>query len=334
MARYIAMMPEGIRMDTFEVGTAKAGAGEVATGELCVATGMDARDVHIPVAIIRGAEPGPTLLVEGGLHGVEIATIAICRRLLETLDPNTLSGTVVLAPQLNPWAFQASSRQTPQDFQDMNRVFPGSQGTTLSFQVAQVVAEQLLDIADYVIDCHSCNPPSLHFTILGVEGDTQVQKQSLAMAQAFGYPIVQAGTNYHGTLSGYCLESGKPTITPEFVFSRRLDSLSIETGTVGIMNVLRSLDMVDEEIESFQVPGAFDDVRSYQSIHAEKGGVCYFTKNCGDTVRQGEVIAELRTIWGHEVELIRSPVDGIVIAYPLQANQAVMSGDKVAYIAS
>lgn len=321
-------------MSSLQIGTAQADNGNAARGYLKVATGMDGRDVEIPIGIVRGSEPGPTLLVEGGLHGVEIATIAICRQLMGRLDPTRLSGTVVLAPQLNPWAFQSSIRYTPQDFQDMNRVFPGTAGTTLSFQVARVISRELLDIADYVIDCHSCNPPSLHFTILGVEGSDQVQEQSLAMAQAFGYPIVRAGTNYHGTLSGYCLESGKPTITPEFVFSRRLDSLSVETGTAGVMNVLQSLGMVPGDLEEVRVPGAFDEVRSYQSVHAEQGGICYFTKSCGDHVTRGEVIAELRTIWGDEVEFIRSPVDGIVIAYPLQANQAVMSGDKIAYIAS
>lgn len=321
-------------MDSLQIGTAQAAQGEAARGELRVATGMDGRDVSIPIGIIRGARPGPTLLVEGGLHGIEIATIAICRQLMEQIDPGALSGTVILAPQLNPWAFLASVRQTPQDAQDMNRVFPGTGGTTLSFQVARVVTSQLLDIADYVIDCHSCNPPSLHFTILGVEGDGQVQAQSLAMAQAFGYPIVRAGTDYKGTLSGYTLSAGKPTITPEFVFSRRLDALSVATGTTGVLNVLRSLGMLTGACEPVNVPGAFPEVLTYQSVFALKGGICYFTKECGDRVTRGETVAELRTIWGEEIEQIVSPVDGVLIAYPLQANQAVMSGDKIAYIAS
>ncbi|MDP9469285.1 MAG: M14 family metallopeptidase [Chloroflexota bacterium] len=322
-------------MNRMTLGTVSVASGEVAIGELPVATGMDAREVAIPLAVVRGRRSGPTLLVEGGLHGIEIATIDICRRLLrERLDPDRLSGTVLLAPQLNPWAFLASSRFTPQDAQDMNRVFPGTAGSTLSFQVARVVTRELLDPADFVIDCHSCNPPSLHFTIIGEEGSPAVREQSLAMARAFGYPVVNANTNYVGTLSGHCLAQGKPTITPEFVFSRRLDPISVRTGVTGILNVLRHLGMLAGDPEPVVVPGAFEELLTYRSISATKGGLCYFTKECGDRVAEGEPLAVLRDFWGEDPECIRAPQDGIVIAYPIQANQAVATGDKVAYLAS
>ncbi len=158
----------------------------------------------------------------------------------------------------------------------MNRVFPGTAGSTLSFRVARVVTRELLDPADFVIDCHSCNPPSLHFTIIGEEGSPAVREQSLAMARAFGYPVVNANTNYAGTLSGHCLTQGKPTITPEFVFSRRLEPVSVRTGVTGVLNVLRYLGMFEGDPEPVVVPGAFDEVLTYRSIGATKGGALLF----------------------------------------------------------
>jgi predicted deacylase len=320
--------------ETFQVGTARAAQGNVETGVLSIAIGMDAREVTIPVAVAHGIEPGPVLLVEGGLHGIEIATIEICRKLIqEQLIPGQLKGTVIVAPQLNPWAYMSSIRFTPQDCQDMNRVFPGTGGSTLSYQVARTVTRELLDRADYVIDCHSCNPPSLHFTIVGEEGTPDVRAKSTEMAQAFGYPIVNANTAYVGTLSGYCLAQGKPTITPEFVFSRRLDPLSIETGVTGVMNVLKLLGMTPGNIDEFEVPGAFDEIMTYVSVGATRGGLCFFTRQCGDRVRKGDQLAVLRDFWGNEMESIVAPHDGVVIAYPLQGNQAAGTGDKIAYLA-
>ncbi len=320
--------------ETFHVGTARAAQGTVETGVLPIAIGMDAREVTIPVAVAHGIEPGPVLLVEGGLHGIEIATIEICRKLIqEKLIPSRLKGTVIVAPQLNPWAYMSSIRFTPQDCQDMNRVFPGTGGSTLSYQVARVVTRELLDRADYVIDCHSCNPPSLHFTIVGEEGTPDVRAKSIEMAQAFGYPVVNANTAYVGTLSGYCLAQGKPTITPEFVFSRRLDPVSIETGVTGVMNVLKRLGMMPGNIEEVEVPGAFNEIMTYVSVGATRGGLCFFSRQCGDRVRKGDQLAVLRDFWGNEMESIVAPHDGIVIAYPLQGNQAAGTGDKIAYIA-
>lgn len=318
---------------SFTIGSATAEPGETATGTLPVAVGMDAREVTIPIGIVNGVRPGPVVLVEGGLHGIEIATVEVCRRLKEELVPAELAGTVVLAPQVNPWAFLASSRFTPQDSQDMNRVFPGATGGTLSHQVARVITRELLDPADIVIDCHSCNPPSIYFTIVGDEGSAEVRQRSIELAKAFGYPVVLANTAYSGTLAGYCLEQGKPTITPEFVFSRRFDRVSIETGAAGVRNVLRHLGMLDGAPERVEVPKPFEEVRTYRPLGATKGGFCFFEIECGDSVRAGETIAVLRDVWGGEMERILAPHDGVIIAFPLQGNQAAGTGDKIAYLA-
>lgn len=307
--------------------------GKITTGSLLVAYQSDGSPVSIPITVIRGEEEGPVLLVSGGIHGIEIVTVEIVRKLKEIIDSTKLKGTVIMAPVINPYAFWASMRYTPLDAMDMNRVFPGTAGTSLTYYLARTISEKLISPADYVIDCHSCNPPSLHFTIIGQEGSKEVKEQSLKMARAFGYPIVHAATNYSGTISGYCMEQGKACITPEFVFSRRLDQLSIQTGITGIMNVMRHLEMQDGEIERFEVPGAFNEELRYRSVHATKGGLVYFEKTLGQRVKPGEPVATIRDLWGNETEVILSPVDGIVIAYPLAGNQAAGTGDKVAYIA-
>ncbi len=320
--------------NTFSVGTATAAPGEISIGSLPIAIGMDAREMTIPIAVAHGKKSGPTLLIDGGLHGIEIVTLEICRQLVkERVDASQLSGTVVFAPQLNPWAFLSSIRFTPQDAQDMNRVFPGTQGSTLSFQVARVITRELLDRADYIVDCHSCNPPSLHFTIVGEEGTADVREKSIGMAKALGYPVVNANTAYVGTMSGYTLLQGKPTITPEFVFSRRFDNKSIQTGVTGMLNVMKHLGMLPGEIERFEVPGSFDQVRTYISLGVTRGGLVFFAKECGEHVKMGEPVAIVRDYWGTEIEKVIAPRDGIVIAYPLQGNQAASTGDKVAYLA-
>ncbi|CAH1687458.1 conserved hypothetical protein [Hyphomicrobiales bacterium] len=318
----------------YRLGTIECATGEAKTGELTIAHAMDGRRVTIPIAVVGGSRPGPTLLVAGGLHGIEIVTIEILRILLrETLDPAAVAGTVVLAPQLNPWAFHASHRLTPHDAQDMNRVFPGKTGSTLTGHAAQTITRELLDRADYLIDCHSCNPPSLHFTIVSEDGDPDVAQRSIAMARAFGYPVIFASSDHAGTARGYFVSCGKPAITPEFVFSRRMDPVSVTTGVVGVQNVMKSLSMLDGAIETISVAGHFAEALDYRVLSAKQGGICRLLKTCGDRVKAGEALVSLHGIWGDEIETITAPVDGLLLAYPLQGNQAAASGDKVAYLA-
>lgn len=311
----------------------KVNKGEISENYLEVGYMSDSTKVSIPVTIIKGLEDGPVLLIAGVMHGTEISTIEIIRKVKGMVSPERLKGTIIMSPVINPYAYRSSTRHTPSDSVDMNRVFPGTQGSSLTYSLAREVSEKLIAPADYVIDCHSCNPPSMQFTIIGKEGEEKTRKESLEMARAFGFPIVFSGVPHVGTFSGYCMDQGKPCITPEFNFSRRLDKLSIDTGVIGVMNVIKHLNMLDGEIEQFNIPGGFEEELSYCAVYAKKGGVVYFEKEIGQHVKERETIATIRDLFGNEIEKIKSPYGGIVISYPLKGNQAAETGDYIAYIA-
>src|SRR5438046_4886015 len=59
-----------------------------------------ADDESRPVVTITGETPGPTLFVNGGLHGGEYPAIEAVIRLGKTLNPASISGTVILMPVL------------------------------------------------------------------------------------------------------------------------------------------------------------------------------------------------------------------------------------------
>ena len=50
----------------------------------------------IPVTKIPGVKPGSTLFISTGVHGYEFAPILAAERLADEIDPNSLSGTVLL----------------------------------------------------------------------------------------------------------------------------------------------------------------------------------------------------------------------------------------------
>ena len=75
------------------VGTATAVTGQTITGFIEVSAGSDV-GTNIPVAVIRGPKPGPTLALVAGAHGTEYASIIALEKLIQELNPADISGTV------------------------------------------------------------------------------------------------------------------------------------------------------------------------------------------------------------------------------------------------
>jgi predicted deacylase len=89
--------------------------------------------IDVSITIARATEPGPVLLLMGGLHGDEINGSEIVRRMIEKNDHLPKIGTVICIPIINVYGFIYFSRYVP-DGKDVNRSFPGNKNG--SFQKA------------------------------------------------------------------------------------------------------------------------------------------------------------------------------------------------------
>src|SRR5258706_5571498 len=58
-----------------------------------------------PYVAVHGAKSGPAILVTGGIHGSEYASIDAVVRLGSALDPGSVTGQVLGLPVMNPSAF-------------------------------------------------------------------------------------------------------------------------------------------------------------------------------------------------------------------------------------
>ena len=77
----------------------------------------------VPVHVFEGAEEGPTVVIQAGIHGDEVAGVhALCELLEEGYRPHR--GRLLIIPVMNPAAYRARQRCAPEGL-DMNRCFPG-----------------------------------------------------------------------------------------------------------------------------------------------------------------------------------------------------------------
>jgi len=73
--------------------------------------------------VFDAPQPGPTALMQAGIHGDEVAGVHALQELLEEgLRPDR--GRLIVVPVMNPPAYRARQRATPGGL-DLNRHFPG-----------------------------------------------------------------------------------------------------------------------------------------------------------------------------------------------------------------
>ena len=166
----------------------------------------------LPFTFLRGAKPGPSLVVTGGLHSGEYPGVAACARLSQTLSPEDLAGSVLLLHCVNETGFFAHSEAlVPEGNVNLNGDFPGDLSGTPGKRLAAFMEQEIMPFADYILDLHSGGgmeplSPCLFFPVTAGEN---VLRTSLKMAAATGIEHLVASSAKTGFYS-FAAQHGVP----------------------------------------------------------------------------------------------------------------------------
>ena len=114
------------------------------------------------------------------------AAVEIVRRLIRSITPERLKGTLICIPIVNVLGFLNHSRYLP-DGRDLNRSFPGSPNGSLTARLANLFLEEIISKATHGIDLHTggghrANLPHIRANL----DDPQVH----ALARSFDVPAL------------------------------------------------------------------------------------------------------------------------------------------------
>ena len=112
------------------------------------------RDEAVPWVLLHGSRPGPVVYVQAVSDGDELNGLAVARRLIAEIDPQRLSGAVLVVPVANPGAFAARQGSDPRDGRKLNRCFPGNAEGSVTERLAHALFAHLVLRSDLVIDLH------------------------------------------------------------------------------------------------------------------------------------------------------------------------------------
>ena len=270
---------------------------------------------------IEGHQPGPHLLITGGVHGDEFEPMAAVRRLLLTIDPQKLTGRVTLVPCVNESAFRRGHR-TGDDGQDLARTCPGNETGTVTEQVAFALSA-LIRSADFYIDLHTGGTrlAVLPLSGYGMHANPEILKQHRRMAQAFGLPIIW-GTdpNLNGRSLSVARDANVPAIYAEYLGGARFDPAGVEAYVQGCLNVMAEFEMLPGPVSSpAEPPLVVEDIRP-DSGHMQLNhptpceGFFEPAVQLGQWVKTGDIIGTVVVDHlGQRREVVRAQYGGLVI---------------------
>ncbi|MEC9262160.1 MAG: succinylglutamate desuccinylase/aspartoacylase family protein [Pseudomonadota bacterium] len=267
-----------------------------------------ATSMNIPVFVKRGKRPGPTLFVSAAIHGDELNGIEIVSRLIKSRSIEKLKGTLIAVPMVNVYGVLNQSRYLP-DRRDLNRSFPGSKKGSLAGRIAHLFFKEVVSKCDVGIDLHT---GAIHRSNLPQIRADLDDEEVLAMAKAFGVPVLLNADIRDGSLRATASEAGIKILLYEAGQALRYDEFSIRAGVKGIINTMRHLGMLNKS-RGKGVPITPFIARASGWVRAPESGFVNHIAQLGDHVEKGDKLATVADSFGQIQGHILSPAEGVVI---------------------
>jgi uncharacterized protein len=271
--------------------------------------------VTLPVHVLHGQQPGPTMFISAAIHGDELNGVEIIRRVLRTLQPGNISGTLLCVPVVNAYGFIGRSRYLP-DRRDLNRSFPGSAGGSLAARLAHLFLNEVVKRSQFGIDLHTA---AVHRVNLPqIRSDFVKSPRCRQLSEAFGAQVVLESPERSGSLRRAARENGVDVLVYEGGEGLRFDEFAIKAGVDGIANVMLSAGMLTlpDGVDTAQLhpdarPPIFTNASKW--VRAPDGGIFRTTKRIGEAVSDNEIIGFVANPYEDSEAEIRSPRRGIIV---------------------
>ncbi|MCB9198162.1 MAG: succinylglutamate desuccinylase/aspartoacylase family protein [Flavobacteriales bacterium] len=283
--------------------------GQNTTVKIKVGSLPSGTNINLFAHVFRSKNPGPTMLVLGGVHGDEVNGVEIVRRAVKVgYFKHLKMGSVIAVPLLNIYGFINFSRDLP-DGKDINRSFPGTARGSLASNVAYVLTKHFLPVVDFGIDFHTGGKSIYNYPQVRVSYN---DLGSYELAELFGAPFIVKSALINKSLRKECNKRGIPMLVYEAGESLRLDSFAIQEGLNGIQRVMSSMGMIKKQELITNQSIVLED---NDWLRANQAGVFISYKKSGDFVKKGELLGHLTDPYGMKESKIISHTEGYVFGH-------------------
>ena len=312
-----------ILLGPFEILGAQVLPGKRARLEWNAGMSFSGGEVVSPVVVVQGVRPGPVLCLTAGVHGDELNSVEIVRRIANRVEPGDLGGTLVAVPIVNLFGFSRNSRYLP-DRRDLNRYFPGTRYGSIASRIAHSFFTEVMGRCEALVDLHTGSFDRRNLP--QVRADLS-RPEVREFTRGFGATTVLHSRGARGMLRSAAIGVGIPAVTFEVGGPGELEPEEIAHGEQAIETLMHKLGMT-RHLPAWDEPQPI----FYESVwvRSDAGGLLLSRVALGERVEPGQVLGiVIDPINNIERELV-SPVLGNVIG--VARNQVVLPGFAVFHL--
>lgn len=284
--------------------------------------------LRVPVTIINGKEPGPTVTLTAATHGDELNGIEVVRTIAQGWDLESLAGTLVCLPVVNVPGFLAQQRYLPILDRDLNRSFPGNPTGTSAQRIAATVFSNFIEPADYALDFHTSTRGRNN--MLHVRADMS-EPAVQRLARSFGSPLIIDGQGPEGSLRGESTTAGVPAIAIEMGEAHRFQRDLINRALNGVQSVFAEFGLLPSETVTWPGWRTIIDSESEKTwIRADSGGIVDMYYDRGALVYEGDSICRISNPFKGDPVSVPAPFTGVIVG--VLENPVVYPGNPLCHL--
>jgi len=323
---------------------AAAAAGTRLQGNLPVGTMASGAEIFLPYVALKGSAEGPCLWINGQVHGDEINGIVAAFDFMDSIDPRELKGHIVLTTTSNPFAFNARSKNAPQDGYDLDQSFPGNARGFITERVARTLYDNIIGCASVLINMHTMPTffQARPYAVFKQDLDGRIDEQMLIDYLAGFNPAlaclvsVDPGRgerlgNLAGALDHQMLLAGIPSFMVELGNGGVLNEDHVAQGVAGFRHVASRMGMLPPGEAGQSTPSSLTKVIRRARITFDHGGIFRALKQPGDIVPAGEPLGRLLDLYGRTKQVLTLPEDCLIIG--IRRDPVVHTGDWFVFVA-
>jgi len=266
----------------------------------------------VPLTVIVGpnAKPGKGLVAIGSTHGDEIEGPIAIKHLLHEIKTEDVLGRIILIPVINPMAWKANRRETPDDGVNFNRAFPGNAKGSVTYRLADFVTRSIFPQVHVVLDIHAGGEVARFPATANVHfmSDPVQRKAMEETARGFGTKfIMQYQNSTPGLLTGLAEDLGKISVGTEMGWGRASQAAGVSMSKQGVLTAAVKQGLLKGDLPPNRHYAASEQLL-VDTSHPSSNHLAPFEGHFEPTVELGQKVAKgERVAFLHDFNRIDDP---------------------------